>query len=371
MSLPNGSASATARTLGCQGSLVLARVGRTTGYAERGRGIHGFVCAVLSGTPIETALAAVEPEYRETCQFLEWRRLGGDLSNVRTEVSYALDPFARTARFLGLNVGRDYAQFNLGPDEIPGSLDIEGMRIDGIPVVQDLKTGYGDVEEAETNGQGLFFGSVLHILTGAPEVEFRVNRAHASGKVTIESSAIYTAWEIDTFLDALADALTLARAERRVYLAGGVPTVEVGPWCRYCPCFENCPAQAALAKAMLPEATSMEARVQTLTLPEAGRAWTLAKDIEGRVGRVLDALKLRAHQEPLPSRYGKEVRPIQFERSDFSREKAIELLGELGATPEQVGQLYVARTIEQVRECNDPNARRLPMRPRAKKGRAA
>ncbi len=370
MTLPNGSASATDRTLGCPGSLVLSRVHRTSADAERGHGIHAFCCAVLSGTPVETALATVDVQYRETCQFLEWQKLGGDLADVRTEVSYALDPFARTARFLGVNIARQYAQFDLGPNEIPGSLDIEGMRFDDVWCVQDLKTGHLDVEHAETNGQGLFFGAVFHLLHGAREVEFRVNRVHASGKVTLESSALYTAWEIDTFLDAYADALTRARAERRVYLAGGVPTVAVGPWCRYCEAYENCPAQAALARRMLPTAEAIEARLQRLTLPEAGRAWALAKDIEGRLDRIFEALKGRARQEPLPTRPGKQVRPIEVERSDFSRERAIELLTELGATAEQVGQLYVTRTIEQIREVNDPNAKRLPMR-RAKKGAAA
>lgn len=370
MSLPNGSASATDRTIGCPASLVLPRVRRTSADAERGHGIHAFVCAVLSGTPVDTALAAVAPEYRQTCQNLEWQRIGGDLSGVRCEVSYALDPFARTARFLGLNVGRNYAQFNLGPDEVPGSLDIEGLRFDGIPCIQDLKTGYSDIEDASTNGQGLFFGSVRHIIEGASEVEFRVNRVHASGKVTIDSSAIYTAWEIDTFLDAYADALTEARAHRRVYLAGGVPDVNVDSWCRYCEAMDSCPGHVNLAKAMLPDLTTMEARVQSMTLPEAGRAWAIAKDIEDRLDRILKALRARAVQEPLPVTYGKEVRPIRFERKDFNRELALALLAELRAAPEAIAALYLTREVEQVRECNNPNEKRLPMA-RKKKGKAA
>jgi hypothetical protein len=369
MTLPNGSASASDRTIACPASLALPRVNRTTPIAERGRGIHRFVEAVLTGTARATALEAVEPEYRETCKNLDWQKLGGDLSDIRCEASYALDPIARTARFLGTNLGRNYPE--LGPDEVPGSLDIEGIRFDGIPVVQDMKSGFGDTADAEDAGQGLFFGAVKHLMLDAPEVEFRVNRIHVSGQVTVESSFLYTAWEIDNFLDAYAEAILEARKQRALVERGGVPDVNVGDWCKYCHSLEHCPAQTRLARAMLPDAKELEARVHLLTLPEAGEAWTRAHEIRSLANKVIDALKLRAAQEALPSAYGKEVRPIRFERNDFIRDKALELLDKLGATAEQKASLFVAHEIEQIRECNVAGVKRLAAPKKAKKIKSA
>ena len=276
----NGSASATERTIACPASLALPKAHRSTVYAERGHDKHGYVRAVIAGVPAGTALAAVDAADRATCAAIEWPRLIGDLTDVRCEVAYALDPIARTARFLGVNVGRDYEQFNLGPNEIPGSLDIEGRRFDGVPVVRDLKTGYLEVTDAEENGQGLFFAAVMYLITGAPEVCFEIMKLKPSGEIFTESSATYGAFELNSFLDELEEALVDSRTARRVYLTGGTPDVSVGSWCRYCEAMESCPAYTRLARSMSSDVANLESRVESLTLAEAGVAWRKAKQIE-------------------------------------------------------------------------------------------
>ena len=364
----NGSASATERTLACPASLALPKVHRSSAYAERGHGIHAFVRAVLAGVPHAAAVAAVDEEHLGTCNRMQVSALVGDLYNVRCEVAYALDPIARTARFLGVDVGRNYEQFNLGPNEIPGSLDIEGTNFTDVPVVRDLKTGYLDVTDAEDNGQGLFFAAVKYLMTGAPEVIFEILKLRPDGSLVTVSSATYTAFELDSFLDSLEEALVESRAARRVYLAGGTPDVTVGTWCRFCESMESCPAYMRLAKSMASDVADIETRVDHLTLPEAGVAWRKAKTIEAMLKRVLEALKSRARQEPLPIDGGKQVKAISFGRSDFDRDLALAMLRERGATDAEIAVLFRESEVEQIREVNDPNAARQPKaRKRAKK----
>jgi Protein of unknown function (DUF2800) len=352
----NGSASGSERTIGCPASLALPRVRRTTDYAHRGRGIHAFIRAVKAGVPVERALELVDDEYRDTCRNLQWERLGADLHDVRCEVAYALDPVARTARFLGVDIGRDYERFALGPNEVPGSLDIEGLRIDDVPVIIDTKTGWLDVTDAEENGQGLFFGCVQYLLTGATEVEFRINKVLASGRVLLDSSHTYSALDMDLYMDEYAQALAQSREARRVYLAGGTPDVNVGAWCRYCESMEACPAYTRLAMAMATDTAVLEARIAAMPLADAGQAWLKAKQIESMLDRVLSALKARARQEPLPTADGKVVRPIAFEREDLVVSAALELLRERGASEAEIAALYRSHVVEQIRETVDPKA---------------
>lgn len=367
--LPNGSASASDRTCACPASLALPRVCRTSEYAEAGHGKHRFVKDVLMGIPVDRALERVEPEHRETCQKLEWQRLGADLSEIRPEVSYALDPVARTARFLGIDIDRDYGRFDLGPDEIPGSLDIEGVRLDGMPVVLDLKSGYLSVADAEENGQGLFFGAVKHILLGAPEVEFRVARIAPSGTVRIESSATYTALDIDLYLDRYAEALERSREARRVYLAGGVPDVYDGPWCRFCEAAEACPSKVAFARAMVTTASDLVARVTSMPLAEVGEAFLKWDQVRGMVKVIGEALKARARLEHIPTTEGRVARLVEYAVPSFNQTKALDLLRELGATDEQIGALYGTNRVEKLMETKDPKAPRV--RKVRKKDRAA
>jgi hypothetical protein len=354
----NGSASATERTIACPASLALPKAHRSTAYSHRGHGIHGFVRAIIAGVPRDVALAAVDAADRATCAGIEWPKLIGDLAEVECEAAFALDPIARTARFLGVDVGRDYARFSLGPNEIPGTADIRGVRFDGVPVVRDLKTGYLEVTDAEDNGQGLFFAAVLYLMLGAPEVCFEIMKLKPSGEIVTDSTATYGAFELDSFLDALEEALVESRTARRVYLAGGTPDVTVGPWCRYCEAMESCPAYTRLARSMAADVADLESRVESLTLPEAGVAWRKAKQIEAMLGRVLEALKARARQDPLPIENGKIVKAISFERNDFDRAVALEMLRARGATDEDIRSLYRASMVEQVREVNDPGAGR-------------
>jgi len=361
----NGSASATERTIECPASLVFPRAKRSSKYAESGQAKHAFVRAVLAGAPLNVALAGVGPKDRATCENLQWHSLIGDLQSVRCEAAYALDPIARTARYLGTNVGRNYAQFNLGPDEIPGTIDLEGETYGGRAVVADLKSGFMDVTDAVDNGQLHFAATVRHLVTGASEVEGRIEKLRIDGSVYTESRTVYVTFDFDVFLDEMAHALEESRRARRVFFSGGTPDVSVGPWCRYCEAMEACPAYTSLARSMVADTYKLESAVGILTREQAGAAWKKAKQIETMLKRVIETIKDRARQENLPIEgTGKCVSEISFERSDLDVPAALALLREKGATPEEIAGLQHTTTVRQVREVNDPTAAPKPKRVR-------
>jgi hypothetical protein len=356
MGLPNGSASGIERMLRCAASVVLPQVYSSDSYAERGKGIHGYVRAVLAGTPPDVALAAVDDDHRETCRRIDWHGLGGDLRDVRSEVAYAIDVRTRTARELGVNVAREYRLFNLTEDEIPGSLDIEGTRFDGIPVILDLKTGWGDVTPAEDNGQLRFFAAARRLLTDAPEVEVRIARLREDGSIRPDSS-IVTALDVDCFLDELEDGLSFVRSARKALESGPGVNVSTGSHCRYCPAMSACPAYVNLALAVAGEVSALTMSVSNLTSEQAGVAWRKAKQVDALLESVFDALKARARQEPIALDGGKIIKPIEVNRRDFSSGAALALLRAFGASEAQIAGLYRAHTIEQIREVNAPSAK--------------
>lgn len=366
------SASGAERVIQCAASVVLPQTYSSSDYADRGTGLHGFVRSVLTGIPIEAALAALPPEYRGTAERIQWRKLGSDLSDVRTEVAYAIDVRARTARELGQNIGRHYERHAITVDEMVGSDDIEGTRIDGVPVVLDMKFGYERVAPCEVNAQMLTYCLARYLLTGAPEIEGRICYVAPEGSIWVDSYT-FTAFDLDGFADELEDAFDRVAGARRVYLAREDLNVATGEHCRYCGAMESCPAYVKLARAMLPEALTLEAAVETLTLDQAGVAWRKARDIEKLLDRVLEALKARARQEPLPLGDDKCVKEISYETGSFNREGALALLKAKGATDEEVGMLYTKALIKSVREGNLPGVKRkrAAVKPRALKAKEA
>jgi PD-(D/E)XK nuclease superfamily protein len=347
---PNGSASAAARTLACPAWLAFPHVDHESEHAARGHVIHRYGKAVLSGTAPLQALAAVkDPETRATCAAIDWAKVGGDLRDVVCEAAYAVDVKARTARFIGVDIGRDYERNGpLGEWEVPGACDLVGNNPDGRPVVDDLKTGFLDVEPAAYNAQGLMLASAVHLHHGAAEVEFRISHLKASGKVW-NDAAVHTALDVDNFLDDYEAALVEAREAKHVYLAGGTPNVTEGEHCRYCPAANHCPAKARLVRAMLPELEGVDAALATATPEQAGAAWALAHDrIAPLLNRILDLLKERARRERLPLPDGRELRESLSARETLHAESILALARKYGATDEEVAECYHEATVRRI-----------------------
>jgi hypothetical protein len=228
-------------------------------------------------------------------------------------------------------------------------------------VACDLKSGR-PVTACASNPQMRFHALARHLDTGCPQVEARVLYVREDGRVHIDRH-VFDAYQVDLYADELVDLGQHIQAARMIVANGGTPVVRTGAHCRYCPALPACPAYTALARTMLPDLETIAGSVQAMTPVEAGGAWLKAKTIERLLKAVLESLKARAVQEPLPTTPGKHVTEISFQRSDFDRDAALELLRAKGATATEIDALYLPSTVRQVKETNDGS--------KPKKGRAA
>jgi PD-(D/E)XK nuclease superfamily protein len=368
---PNGSASATTRTLMCPSWLAFSHADSDSPHAVRGTVIHRYGKAVLTGTPVARALEAVkDPATRETCAAIDWHKIGGDLSDISCEVSYIVNVRERTARFIGVDIGREYEKDGpLGEWDVPGSIDILGNDVDGRPRITDIKTGFLDVEPAAYNGQGLMLASAVHLAHDAPEVEFRISSVKTSGKVW-NDSAVHTAFDFDGFLDELEAALVASKEAKRVYLAKGTPDVNEGEWCRYCPALTSgaCPAKQALVRSMLPDLVAVEGTLATATPEQLGEAWVLGHDrMKPLLERVLDLIKERARQERLPLPDGRELRESLSSSERLHAESLLALARKRGATEEEIAECYRESPVSRIIAAKPIGAAKAPRRPRALK----
>jgi hypothetical protein len=345
----------------CAASVALPRVDRPSEYADRGQAIHAYVDAVLSGIPPQVALDQVPEDHRFVCSRLEWVKLGGDLSEVETEVAFAIDMRDASVQRLGRKLGRAYV---VNEHQLPGTLDIMGVRLDGVPVVIDLKTGWGDVAPAKENPQLLFFASVLQTVTRKPAVEVRIVRINAEGQVGYDSHEV-TRFDIDSYIDDLCDGFREARDLEAHVDSGGSPDVTVGAHCRHCDSVDWCPAYTRLALAVAGETDALVRAISNLPDDKAGAAWTTARQVETTLGIVLDGLKLRARTRPFPVGEGKVVRETTSSSVSFNVKGSVAMLRALGASDEQVASLYRTTPTHPVRETNDPKAPKAARKKRA------
>jgi len=331
----NPTASSLERALECPASVVLPGVVESSDYAERGHVIHTFVRNVIAGADHAAELAkVVDPAHRATCAAIRFKDLVGDLTNVRAEVSYALDVEDETARVLGLNLGRKYP--SLTRTQFAGTNDWEGLRLDGMPVADDLKTGWERVTPCKYNVQAKFHSRAIQLVTGAAEVEGRISYLDSDGSVDVDSH-VFTAFELDSFGDELVELPIRIDHARRVYAMTGQVTVKSGDWCKYCPAMPACPKYTALARTMATDIDAIKGRLLIMTPDEQGIAWQRRTEIKNMLEVVDDGLKAIAREHPIPLPDGrKEVRSTDSHSRSFDAGRARALLAEKGATEAEI-----------------------------------
>jgi hypothetical protein len=355
----NPTASALERVGECTASHVLPAAHTTSGYAKRGQVIASFVRRVLGGMPrAEAAALVADPDWRTTCTLLDFTKLVGDLSMVRGEMAYALNVETDDVRELGTNLGRNYPP--LEENEIGGTDDIEGMRIDDVPVVIDVKTGQ-PVTACCDNPQIKFFARVLQLRTGAQEVEGRIAYVSDDGHVEVDSHT-FSAFDLDSFGDDLAEIVRRVASARTRHAAGEVLTVSSGSHCRYCPAMAACPRYTALARTMVGDVEDMTARLGVMTPEQQGVAYEKAKEIEKFLGVVLDGLKELARQNPIPLRSGKFYKETKSHSTHLNTPLALAMLREYGVTDVQIAALYKSTPTFPVKVVNGPKTLGAPKR---------
>ncbi len=362
----NPTASSLERVLECPGSAALPSVYESSPYADRGTCIARFIRNIIAGMSMAGALALVREEWRATCEHLDFTKLCGDLHDVRGEVAYALDTATDATRVLGINLGRNYPA--LLPTEIGGTDDIEGVRIDGVPVVADVKTGQ-PVTPCADNPQVKFFARILQLRTGAPEVEGRILYVREDGFVT-QDCHLFTAYELDSYGDDLAELVERVASARAQYAKTGSVNVSTGDHCRYCASKPACPRYVGLARTMVADVESIASQLAIMTPEQQGIAWDKARAIEGLLDHVVTGLKELARANPIPLANGKILKETKSHTTGFDRDGALVMLRRKGATDAEIAALYSTTSTFPVRAVNDTSKPKVTAK-RKKKSEAA
>jgi hypothetical protein len=319
----------------------------------RGTTLHAFATRVLRGDTIAAALPDVPDAWKSTARRLDFRAIAGDLDpkSIRCEVGYAANVDTGAVRSLGEVEARAYPEPE-GP-EVMGTEDLEGVTaLTGMAVTSDLKFGHAGATEAEHNPQVTFFARARSMLLEVPEVVGSVLHVAEDGSVHVDRH-VFEWVDLDAFGYELSDTVVAVERAEEVVASGETPDVHPGPWCGYCPSAPLCPAQTALARAMLPELEAIEARVTAMTRDEGGAAFVKLQRVKAIVERVADGLKtLQRNVGPLPVSPGKVWRPIMVKQTRFDRDAALALMRELGASEERIAALTVQAPREEFRVVN-------------------
>lgn len=294
------SASSLDRVMVCPASTTLPQIDVPTMWRERGRWIHKY--RELRDTVSETlALAQIPPEFREACRHLVLDALP---PGAEHEVAYAYDVDTGTARRLEGCTDRNYEVFDLGPFEIPGTLDVQYMDGDTI-VVPDYKTAYGKRVLPATSPTMMLYGLCAWKVSGARKCRL-IYRNTDIGRDFVSEVDFFQFLE---FEDSLRHAQKWIAAARAAAAARKVPVVTQGDHCRYCPAQEHCPAKNALAERV--RTGEMARRVGSLIVDlddddQFRRLFQFYRKLDGMTKRIKDALRARVLERPGPTRHGYE-----------------------------------------------------------------
>lgn len=299
MRLPTGSA--VERAMACVGSCVLHRAGHTGDAAVFGSAQHKEIEDGDTSRPVV-------------------RRVLEGATNVRHEVSYALDVERRSVREIGVGLGRGYGE--LSDTEIALTIDVECWK-DGVLWVGDWKSR-SRVSAVADNWQ--IRCAVIAVMT-------RHSADTAVGFLAyLDDSELepetFDAFHVTAWWEELRGMLARIRRAADVIAAGQVPEVNAGSWCTYCPALPYCPAHTRLALSMLGELEQVDQAIGELTADQCGRAWELLKRFDTIADRVRDTIKARAKRETVPLSNGRRLAMVECSRKSFDTTKAKELLGD-------------------------------------------
>lgn len=305
MMLPTGSA--VERAMACPASCVLSRAGHTGDAAVYGSEQHKEIEDGDTSRPVV-------------------RRVLEGATDVRHEVSYALDVERRSVREIGVGLGRAYGE--LSPTEIALTIDIECRR-DGVMWVGDWKSR-ARVSAVGANWQIRCAVIAVMARHGVDVVVGFLGYLDDSEleEDTFDAFHVATWW---TELQALSGRI---RKAGEIVASGAIPDVNSGSWCQYCPALPYCPAHTRLALSMLGELDGVDSALEALTVEQAGRAWELLKRYDVLADRVRDTIRERAKRETVPLSNGRRLALVECKgRMGLDQKRVAELLAEHGVQP--------------------------------------
>lgn len=252
-------------------------------------------------------------------------------ADVRHEVAYVLDVKNRTARCVGVNVGRAYGE--LGPYEIGLTIDLE-CRKGGVWWVVDWKSRER-VTPAARNWQLRCAALAVLATKNVSHVNVALGYLDDSdldGPATVDAFDAPGLW---SDLERLVDRIEKMRGAAN-------PDVNAGSWCKYCPAMPHCPAHRNLALMVLGEIDKLnvEGAVAALSDEALGRAYEKAKIIAKVLDRFEESVKMRAKAAPILLPDGKMLAAVQMPgRKSIDTEKLKQMLGD--AVPYKRGKDFV------------------------------
>ncbi len=283
------------RTMRCPPSAALPQVfdANESPARDRGTAIHKFLERVAA-VGREEALAEVDAQWKEICSDIEIAKLADQLK-LSTEIAVGYNWRNDTSRLLQPLEPRLYDVDT--SCEVALTLDLVGVG-DGEVYIGDYKGPYGWLPEPEQSMQ-LGVGALA------------VARIFNASRAVVEYIRIRSDGTPRKFWANL-DTFGLENAAERIYTtmlavdrlrgpiaAGTVPNVTEGPYCRYCPARQHCPAKTALIRNVLSDPKPIPYS-QPLTPEEALTAYRKLKLVKEAISYVDAALYAYAKVEPIP-----------------------------------------------------------------------
>jgi SAM-dependent methyltransferase len=276
---------------------VLPRATEQSDAAVAGIAKHMFVELVCTRGR-DFALKFLEerhPEWVPVCDAMDLDKIPTMLAS---EVAFAYDVAADTAREVGRGSKVDYRTIDLAPFEIPGRADLVGVGNDAA-YVADLKTGWSSATNARRNGQLLFLALAACRVYDRDSAIVELIYARPDGSVWKDRAEL-DAFELDAFADRLRELPSRVAVAQKAIELNGEPNISQGPWCRYCPAFASCPAKTKLVRA-IGDGSEIAAlqKLQPLTQATAATAYHRLRSAKELLAKVESAVYAYARETPI------------------------------------------------------------------------
>lgn len=316
----------------CTASHVLGQAPARSEQADRGTEGHRPLTDTINGT------GQTLQEERDRVVRLLREFTNVPMSSMRAEAAYVVNVRDRTSRLVGVDIGRAYGK--LGPYDFPVSLDVEAVVDEDTVWIRDWKFGtYSNVWQLHVQAMAVLFPEPGPKPPKAPS-QFMVDAGFVyfeEGRKPREETYAIGLMDLDEKAEQLAKAFDRVKYITDTIRNGGTPRLSQGPWCKYCPAQDHCPAKWSMIRAALGEMQGMDSIVEAMTLEKCGQAWHWVKEVEKFRKKAETVLRDRLEREggfPLPN--GKTlVLEQRSGKKTVDMKRTMALLEELGATEEQ------------------------------------
>jgi hypothetical protein len=349
----------------CPASAVLPQVDegpRNEPARRRGNHIHAYLERVAA-VGVDAALAEQPDELYPLLRALDLDELPTWLA---TEVAFAWDWKARTARELGRNLDRDYT----GVDwtrETPATLDIVGSAMAShAGLVSDYKSGHSKYPAPDYFGQTLIGGLCARSVYRLEKVALELIHIHDDG--THHKVRRWVGeFELDAFEEEWGAAMELVDHWEAEYAAGRGVNVNEGPHCEYCPAYNQCPAKTALVRQLPAELRGLGLGIQVgqdeagapvlliergkISIRSASEMWMAIERIEDVLSRAKQEIIGIAAFEPIPLPDGRVIGRLQTERRALDGRIVAEVLDARYGRQEREATVELECTMDSLRRC--------------------